>query len=143
MRKILPVLMLGILICSFGFDQGKDSYQTKPIIYPTKTIEAIQDQFAKINLLDTVKVLDADYRKIFEQMPNNESQFQAVHQKEIALYIDFVHVKSVLVILDEIENEKDNEIKENLLFKVKVKIKNNPVSMQDLKFTYSNWDIIQ
>jgi len=145
MNKLLNiaiVLVVFSVLYSFKTNEGK---LLKPEKYPQSTIQMLNEYFNSDNVLDTSILLNYNYVEIATKFAkvkaDSTREFVTIENKEIYSLLDYIKCKNILVLLDEYESQNNTEIKENLLFKIKIELKNAPVSIVDLSFTYNHWDL--
>jgi len=143
MNKLLNIAMVLVVfsaLCSFKTNEGK---LLKPEKYPQSTIQMLSAYFNSDNILDTLVILNNKFIEIAtaDLKVDTTGEFINVENKEIYSLINYNKCKNILVLLDEYESQNNTEIKENLLFKIKIELKNAPVSVGDLLFTYNHWDL--
>jgi len=143
MNKLLNIAIVLVVfsaLCSFKTNEGK---LLKPEKYPQSTIQMLSAYFNSDNILDTLVILNNKFIEIAtaDLKVDTTGEFINVENKEIYSLINYNKCKNILVLLDEYESQNNTEIKENLLFKIKIELKNAPVSVGDLLFTYNHWDL--
>ena len=143
MNKLLNIAIVLVVfsaLCSFKTNEGK---LLKPEKYPQSTIQMLSAYFNSDNILDTLVLLNNKFIEIAtaDLKVDTTGEFINVENKEIYSLINYNKCKTILVLLYEYESQNNTEIKENLLFKIKIELKNAPVSIGDLLFTYNHWDL--
>lgn len=115
----------------------------KPNYFPQKAVNLIMHQLSETNSLDTLVLLETDYTDLLEVKKEGKcGEFKTKKDERILDLASFGYVKNILYLLNDLEINLENEdLRQGLMFKLEVELKNKPLSMKDLSFAYNHWEL--